>query len=350
MLETPPPTRFSVSTHEFPFVDPYASEAASRIREGVSEAADRAAAFYGAVSGHQRKRLSTPDLDNPGTQWLMDQIPSFQHWLSQVPTAAALHPLYNPEVETYTSGVPVCDEIRHWFRNLADARGIRSRAAVMQRVLTAEALDRPGPHDWLSLACGAAQPVFSTIEEIAAAGGSTPSVTLADLDSAALALARTYAADHHIDRTSIRRLNVLDRRGFERLPGRVPGIRNQSGWTDRFDMVDAVGLLEYLKPDDWVYAYNGVIRTRRKMAGAITFLRNAFATVRPGGLLLVGNMLDTHPELSFTMDVIQWPHIQPRSIAEMTDLFSAAGLTGHVEVHLPSDGVYALYAIRKAPA
>lgn len=82
-------------------------------------------------------------------------------------------------------------------------------------------------------------------------------------------------------------------------------------------------------------------------AGAVTFVRNAFACVRPGGMLITGNMLDTHPQLGFTMDVIQWPHIQPRSTAEMLDIFEAAGIRGHVDVHLPSDGVYAVYVLRK---
>lgn len=114
-----------------------------------------------------------------------------------------------------------------------------------------------------------------------------------------------------------------------------------------FDAVDAVGILEYLQPDDWIYTYRGVITTRRKQAGVVTFLRSAFECVKPDGTLIVGNMLDTHPQLSFTMDVVQWTHIQPRSIQQMLAIFAAAGLTEHVDVYLPSDGVYAIYAVHK---
>jgi len=110
-----------------------------------------------------------------------------------------------------------------------------------------------------------------------------------------------------------------------------------------------VGILEYLEPNDWTYTYNGVISTRRKQAGAVTFIRNAFECVKPGGVLITGNMLDSHPQLGFTMDVVQWPHIQPRSVAEMLAIFESAGLHGHIDVYLPTDGVYAVYAIRKAP-
>jgi hypothetical protein len=92
-----------------------------------------------------------------------------------------------------------------------------------------------------------------------------------------------------------------------------------------------------------------VVATRRRLAGAVTFLRNAFDCVRPGGVLVVGNMLDSHPELGLTINVIQWPHIQPRSIDEMLGIFATAGLAGHVDVHLPVDGVYAVYAIHKPP-
>ena len=38
---------------------------------------------------------------------------------------------------------------------------------------------------------------------------------------------------------------------------------------------------------------------------AATFLANAAQLVKPGGLLLVGNMRDTHPQLGFTLNVVQ---------------------------------------------
>lgn len=326
--------------------DPYANHHGERIAHELRQLEVVAAEHYGADAGHRRKRLSAIDLTNPATARLAATYSSFEHWLSQVPTAAALHPLYDPEVTHYASGVPLDDGVREWFRNIADARGIRSRAAVMRQLLVATAgQDDTGPR-WLSLACGAAQPVFRSMEQVVAGGGPTPRVTLADLDAGALRLAAAYARSHGLQAQTVR-ANVLDRRGLATIPSRLPGVGRRSGWIGAFDAVDAVGILEYLQPDDWTYTYNGVVTTNRKQAGAITFVRNAFACVKPGGVLITGNMLDTHPQLGFTMDVIQWPHIQPRSIDEMLGIFEAAGIRGHVDVHLPTDGVYAVYVLRK---
>ena len=69
--------------------------------------------------------------------------------------------------------------------------------------------------------------------------------------------------------------------------------------------------------------------------------------VRPGGILVLGNMLDTPPQLAFTLDVIQWPHINPRSINEMAQIFGEAGLDGKLDVYCPDDGAYAIYQLRK---
>jgi len=238
-------------------------------------------------------------------------------------------------------------ELREWFNNIADARGIRSRAHVMGELLRAQAEATAQPPRWLSLACGAAEPVFQVMRAVRDERLQVPRVTLADLDRGALELARTYAERSDLScLTTLVRANVLDLRGFGKLAN-VLGWRSASDWLNGFDAVDAVGLLEYLKPDDWTYTYKGVISSKRKLAGAVTFLRNAFACVRPGGMLIVGNMLDTHPQLGFTLDVVQWPHIQPRSVSAMLEIFTTAGLEGHVDVYLPSDGVYAIYAITK---
>lgn len=65
-------------------------------------------------------------------------------------------------------------------------------------------------------------------------------------------------------------------------------------------------------------------------------LANAAQLVKPGGLLLTGNMRDTHPQLGFTLNVVQWPHIQPRSIETMQRIVEAAGLGNwRVDVYCP---------------
>ena len=51
---------------------------------------------------------------------------------------------------------------------------------------------------------------------------------------------------------------------------------------------------------------------------------------------------------TFLANVVQWPHIQPRSIEAMQRIAGAACLGDwQVDVYCPDDGVYALYAMRR---
>lgn len=347
-----------IKEHDIDIDDPFIDERFAYVNSEVDRLAKAGAGYYdsdgmGAIG---RKRTSTIDMDNPATKELISLLPSVADWIATVPTAAALHPLYRPDSTHLPNGAVLDENIGDWFRNIADARGMRSRGEVMKGVLESEARDATASQKWLSLACGAAQPVFSVLEKLQNDDVALPVVTLADLDKDALAHARTYAADNELgSQIETKRLNVLRRDGLSyrredslagaakssllRLRGRLPA--------EAYDAVDAVGILEYLKRPDWKYSYKGVVTTSQKMAGAEHFLQNAYELVKPGGLLIIGNMLDTHPQLDFTLNVIQWPHIQPRSTDEMTDIFNTVGIEGDVDIYKPSDGVYALYGIRK---
>ena len=329
---------------------------AERVREG----------FYGDQSINlSRKRKSNIDLDNPSTKWMYDNLPGFGDWHSMIPTAAALDPIYNPEIEYYANGTEPTPEIRVWLRNIYDAIGIRSRAKVMEEIIVDEVIHAEGRQKWASLACGSARPVFTALAEIDNRGGVIPDVVLADYDPQALRIASQVAQeDGFAEHISTKRINILKTGGiaykndsrfglFSNIVGSIGKLPAES-----FDMVDAVGLLEYLKPDDWSrnhksgsdsekYEYKKVMKPKDNLAGAVTFLKNAYDLVRPGGMLMVGNMRETHPQLGFTLNVIQWPHIQPRSIEQMKEIFDEAGLNGDIDVYCPDDNVYAIYVIRK---
>lgn len=278
------------------------------------------------------------DWANPATREFADMVPGLAEWLDTVPTAAALDPLYRPDSRTLPDGRPIRSEIARWFRNLADGRGIRSRGQVLQDLLVREAhTHRHHSQAWLSLACGAAQPLVAAMRRIDAAGLPLPTGTLADLDRNALDLAVDYAARHSLaGQLHPLVLNILRRTGF-----------GDTLAPNSFDVVEAIGIFEYLRREDGAYAYDGVLRTAKRLAGAETFLARAYELVRPGGLLVIGNMLTDHPQLGFTLNVVQWPHIRPRSPQDIVDIARAAGAAGSLEIIRPSDGVYALYALRK---
>ena len=353
-LDTP-----RVEEHDVTVEDLFVNEKFEEINSEVKRLAAIGTAYYeeNGLDIH-RKRKSGIDMDNPATQELCEMLPSVGDWLDTVPTAAALHPLYEPMDTKLPNGKPLDDKIGDWFRNIADARGMRSRAKVMENLLEQEVKesDISEPQRWLSLACGAALPVFSTMHRLQSQQVLLPEVTLVDADKNALSLARNYAKHTGLENNiETKRMNILEPAGlaYERREG-AKGIAQAALLRRRgrmpagtFDAVDAVGIFEYLQEPDWKYTYNKVISTSKEMAGAQTFLKNAYELVKPGGLLIVGNMLDTHPQLEFTLNVIQWPHIQPRSIDEMTKIINKVGIEGDVDVYKPDDGVYAIYGIRK---
>lgn len=319
--------------------DPFVDGELDAVNAAAAELTRLGNAYYGDPERVDPARpRSGIDWSNPATRELAASVGGLAQWLRTVPTAAALDPLYRPDSACLPNGVPVHPEVASWFRNLSDGRGIRSRGRVLEHLLARQALLTPGrPHSWLSLACGAAQPLLAAMDQLRDVGAQLPTATLADLDQSALDLAGSYAAARGLaDQLRPNRLNVLRPNGFgDRL---APGS---------FDVVEAIGIFEYLRREDGAYAYDGVVRTTRRLAGAESFLAHAYDLVRPGGLLVIGNMLTDHPQLGFTLNVVQWPHIQPRTVEDILDVIDVAGAAGSVEIIRPADGVYALYAIHK---
>lgn len=304
-----------------------------------------------AAIGRQRTRI---DDTNPATCELITRVPGVEDWLELIPTAAALDLLYDPSIERLANGKPVSPAVRDWACNILDAHGIRSRGEIVQDILTKQAIDQASlgatEQQWVSLACGAAQPVCHALRHIKENGHAVPRVTLVDLDRSALRAAKTYAQAMKVKQSiDVRCMNILRPQGVV-LPAvnaqtnvAARALRRQIGLeAATYDAVDAVGILEYV-PE--------VLSDESPTAlqvNAATFLANAAQLVKPGGLLLVGNMRDTHPQLGFTLNVVQWPHIQPRSIETMQRIAGVAGLGDwQVDVYCPDDGVYALYAMRR---
>lgn len=304
-----------------------------------------------AAIGRQRTRI---DDTNPATCELIARVPGVENWLELIPTASALDLLCDPSIEQLANGKPVSSVVRDWVCNILDAQGIRSRGEIVQDILTTQVIDQESPsamgQQWVSLACGAAQPVCQALRHIKDSGNAMPHVTLVDLDRSALRAAQTYARAMKVKQSiDVRCMNILHPQGLA-LPAvdaqtnvAAQALRRQIGLeAATYDAVDAVGILEYV-PEVLSDESSTALQVN-----AATFLANAAQLVKPGGLLLVGNMRDTHPQLGFTLNVVQWPHIQPRSIKTMQWIAGAAGLGDwQVDVYCPDDGVYALYAMRR---
>lgn len=318
----------------FTFHDRYANHHGDKIEARVERLATMG--FHGdAEVDPTCRRSAAMDHSNPPTAWLIAQVPTMAAWLSLLPSAAALEPLYRPDLPALPNGTRIDSLSREWFSNLVDAQGIRSRAAA----LTWAILDRTADDDrWLSLCSRTARPVLG-----AAAGRPPRELTIVDWDPDALIRARRIADHMRIGGVRTVRTSVLHRDGIESgRPRRVIG--------GDYGIVEAIGVLQYLPDDDRPGEAGSRVPVGRTAAGAVSFLRNAYELVRPGGHLIVSNMLDSHPQLGFTLNVLQWPQVRPRSVVGTTDLFEQAGITSDITVILPDDGVHALYIVAKPEA
>ena len=77
------------------------------------------------------------------------------------------------------------------------------------------------------------------------------------------------------------------------------------------------------------------------------FLQRALRLVKPGGAVIVSNMLTNSPQIDFVLRGIGWEDIHPRSLQQLQDIHLAAGVpVENVTVVVPKDGVYAVMEIK----
>ena len=149
--------------HPVPTCDRYQTSSFERIAAELEKLAGMG--FHGdcdlnAAIGRQRTRI---DDTNPATCELIARVPGVENWLELIPTAAALDLLYDPNTKQLANGKPVSPVVRDWACNILDAHGIRSRGEIVQAILARHVIDQASlgttEQQWVSLACGAAQPV-----------------------------------------------------------------------------------------------------------------------------------------------------------------------------------------------
>lgn len=179
--------------------------------------------------------------------------------------------------------------------------------------------------NWISLASGAAVPVLKTIH-CGQCQSQCLTLRLIDFDLNSLNFARGLASKyglkegrhfHLLRRNLIRRMIFSDKL--------VEELGEQSA-----DLVDALGIFEYFTAPD-----------------AVIFLRHAMRLVKPGGVLVISNMLSSSPQIAFLLRCIGWSDLHPRSLKELRDILVEAGVDLlDVAVTLPDDGVYAVMEIK----
>lgn len=282
----------------------------------------------------QRGRKYKHGEDNPITEWLFGQSDVLRRWKDQVPKAEALYPLQRPGMRKLSDGTEFDSIADKYFPHVLDGIALRSRAAVMTKVMHEYFENYLKTHNlnWTSLASGAAIPVFDAATSLNH-HGHTINLKLVDISGSALKFALNLAQSEYQlqDQIETIKLNILKTRLLKKQ------IEPNSQ-----DAIDILGFFEYLPEKRWRYKF-GIT-----FPGATQFLATAYGFLKPGGLLVFGNMRDTHPHLTFTRGVVQWPLIRPRSVKKLMDMVENAGIDlRNVTVYLPDDNVYAVIAIKK---
>jgi len=212
---------------------------------------------------------------------------------------------------------------RDFFKGVFDAIAVRTRANEAME-MAADYIERKLPHSKdqelvsASLACGAAGPVYKLVNGLSNKGYGFSKIILTDSDPMALAtavgLARSTDLEEIID-VQLRNLITEPLTAF---------IQEKS-----VDLVDLLGLFEYL-PEEL----------------SVELLNNVREIVRPGGLIIFGNMLDARPQQVFFSSVVKWPTLQQRSIKTVLDIVHKAGFSlEDISVRVPTEGVYAVYSL-----
>lgn len=251
--------------------------------------------------------------------------PALAAWRARlVPGALALFVVQNPLEDRLPEGTKMDSESRQWFIHANDAIGVRSRAKVLS-ALVEKYIHNASENNWVSLASGAAIPVLEALRS-AERGGQQVFLSLVDKDPVALSWAETMAAQEGIVVGA--QLTLLRRDLVHTL------VRNEDLLLElgehQAELVDALGIFEYFNDAD-----------------AVTFLQRALRLVKPGGAVIVSNMLTSSPQIDFALRCIGWEPIFPRTLQQLQDIHIAAGVpVENVTVVVPKDGVYAVMEVR----
>ena len=273
---------------------------------------------------------------NKAAEWLYyDQAgkpTQMLEWAQKFPTAIALEPLQRLQKGgKWLKGGGLDKRSLEYFTYMVDGIGLRARARVYRELLV-DAAEGRDDLQILSIGSGAAVPNIEATERLE---GLQKAIhwNFYDINPEALGFAKQLIGDSQFEYSSFdygpEKLNpdtgVLEPTGrnFFRAFGEVA---NES-----VDVVDALGLWEYLPHDT-----------------AVKFLQGLYVKLKPGGSMIVSNMLPDRPQKQFNLRAVGWPGLYLRGDTDLLDIVDTAGLdTKDATITHTNDGVYAVMEIKK---
>lgn len=276
-------------------------------------------------------RLIIPE-DNKAALWLYREWESekdtgaVEAWASTLfPTAKALFPMQRLEDGGRVLPDGDIDERAVFlFSHMLDGIGLRSRAKIYADILTNSVKEFADKDvSIVSLGCGAGVPNIEATVKVEKETDKTLNWDLYDLDTEALAFAKELVEESEVEKSTFNYgRNGISSRSFARAFKLKP---------ESVDVVDALGLWEYVGPK-----------------AAVKFAQRAYNIVKPGGRLVISNMLPDRPQREFNQRAVGWPSLHLRSEEDLVGIFSDAGIDiSNITATHSTDGVYVVLDVKK---
>lgn len=255
-------------------------------------------------------------------------------WAKDFPTAIALEPLQRLENGgRMLPGGHLDERTLELFTYMADAIGIRSRARIYAQRLVEIAQEQSGakPMNVISVGSGASVPNIEATKRVEHEQQAAINWSFYDLDPRALGFAHQLVEEAEFEYSSVDYGPFkLKENGEWEFTGRsyVEAFDEED---EAFDVVDALGLWEYLRDGP-----------------ATEFANKLYAKVKPGGSMIVSNMLRSRPQGDYNSRAVGWPMLHRRNDEELVRIFDDAGIDSkNVTMTHAQDGVYVVAEIRK---
>lgn len=259
---------------------------------------------------------------------------SMVEWAKDFPDAIALYALQHPDTDggrMLESGT-IDHATREKFTYMLDAIGIRTRAAIYAEILVDLAVSTDEDRlNIISVGSGAAVPNIGATRRVEQELGKSIDWRFFDNDPRAIGFAHTLINEQGFERSRVDYgPTTIHEDGTSTFEGR--SYHEAYAQPDESaNVVDALGLFEYLRDET-----------------AIDFVKNLYAKVKPGGVMIISNMLKNRPQEEFNKRGVGWPHLFLRSEDDLLTVLSLAGVdTNDVTMTHAVDGVYVVVEIRK---
>ncbi|QQS22048.1 hypothetical protein IPM09_00655 [Candidatus Saccharibacteria bacterium] len=244
-------------------------------------------------------------------------------WRAYMPGGFATYHVHDPRRAHMQNGKKLDAITRAFFRHTYDAVNLRSRAYIMDWLASTPLMAAHGSRcRWVSLAGGSGQPVFDVFNELPKHIRDSSSLIITDSDSEVLRFAKMVYEKHNLP---------IHHVGYEQLDVLETSVLSTFFKRHHPDIIDAMGLFEYLSDEQ-----------------SVRLLNDVYQSLPKGGVFIFSNMWSKRPHLDVHQRALGWPGVIQRTIHEVVALLAKADVPLEAQsVYHDDDNVYCVYRVVK---